>query len=194
MLAVLGAAVAHPAIFGELIQTVRTTTRGPKACRDELVDDRCGAVPFRRPGPRPICSQPGYVKFSLRLEKRLPAPADVAGSAGRHQARRSSRRMVPSSALRSWRLPRRKPRAEWSAITARTKVIKKMRLRRWLSRRGRDRAACDDFHQAHRAVSARRNDRCSSQLKPKQARTVQQWRVRPSERSRVATPNASQAD
>ncbi len=96
--------------FGELIQLDGShhhwlEERGPKACLMNFVDDanRCGAVPFLGPGNdlgrgRSARSLGASTRRSqgvvLRLEKRLPAPADVAGSAGRHQARDAVRAHV----------------------------------------------------------------------------------------------------
>ena len=61
--------------FGELIQLDGShhhwlEERGPKACLMNFVDDATGVALCRfsdrkRPGPRPICSQPGYVNTAF---------------------------------------------------------------------------------------------------------------------------------
>ena len=98
----------------------------PERLSDELRRrcNRCGAGPFLKRGNNlgggrsagslgaPIRRSQGAV---LRLEERLQAPADSAGSDRGHR-RRSSGACAPSWA--SVRQRRRKPRAEWSGITA----------------------------------------------------------------------------
>ena len=113
--------------FGELIQLDGShhhwlEERGPKACLMNFVDDATG-------DQETTWAAADLLAAWVR-QHGVPKAGKTSTSASRRRGkrwqasspRRSSGACVPSSALRSWRLPRRKPRAEWSAITARTKT------------------------------------------------------------------------
>ena len=124
--------------FGELIQLDGShhhwlEERGPKACLMNFVDDATGVALCRFSDQETTWAAADLLAAWVRqtaFPRRCTATGKTSTSASRRRGkrwqesspRRSSGACVPSSALRSWRLPRRKPRAEWSAITARTKT------------------------------------------------------------------------
>ncbi len=121
--------------FGELIQLDGShhhwlEERGPKACLmfvDDATGVRCAVSRTRKRlgrGRRAAWVRQHGVPKALYCDwknvyQRQPTSREALAGI---KPERSSGACVPSSALRSWRLPRRKPRAEWSAITARTKT------------------------------------------------------------------------
>ena len=112
--------------------------RGPKACLMNFVDDATGVALCRfsdrkRPGPRPICSQPGYVNTALGVVLRWKnvyqrQPTSREALAGIKPETQFGR-MCAKPALRSWRSPQAKGRVERHHGTHQDRLIKKMRLR-----------------------------------------------------------------